>query len=213
MLRRPEGLDRHPIVGDVVHDLSTRPDAADISLIGIGEDEFVGPDEYNQGVDARMVERAAAAIAERMPAMSEAQFMGGWSGLFTVTPDWHPVLDRVEGIDGLFCAVGFSGHGFKLSPVIGAVMSEMMLDGRGFDHRPRAGSVAATGPLRGRRAAGFPLQHERAGVVGAGLPIRNAARIVVADESDRVLLFRGCSQEWEPPRVGLVYARRRSRGW
>ena len=130
MLRRPEGLGSHPIVGDVVHDLSTRPDAADISLIGIGEDEFVGPDEYNQGVDARMVERAAAAIAERMPAMSEAQFMGGWSGLFTVTPDWHPVLDRVEGIDGLFCAVGFSGHGFKLSPMIGAVMAELTLEGQ-----------------------------------------------------------------------------------
>ena len=65
-----------------------------------------------------------------MPAMSEAQFMGGWSGLFTVTPDWHPVLDRVEGIDGLFCAVGFSGHGFKLSPMIGAVMAELMLDGQ-----------------------------------------------------------------------------------
>ena len=136
MLRRPEGLDSHPIVGDVVHDLSTRPDAADISLIGIGEDEFVGPDEYNQGVDARMVERAAAGVAERMPAMSEAQFMGGWSGLFTVTPDWHPVLDRVEGIDGLFCAVGFSGHGFKLSPMIGAVMAELMLEGQAstIDH-------------------------------------------------------------------------------
>ena len=80
----------------------------------------MGPDEYNQGVDARMVERAAAGVAERMPPMSAAQFMGGWSGLFTVTPDWHPVLDKVvEGIDGLFCAVGFSGHGFKLSPMIG----------------------------------------------------------------------------------------------
>ena len=89
----------------------------------------MGPDEYNQGVDARMVERAAAGVAERMPSMSAAQFMGGGSGLFTVTPDWHPVLDRVEGIDGLFCAVGFSGHGFKLSPMIGAVMAELMLDG------------------------------------------------------------------------------------
>ena len=130
MLRRPEGVGSHPIVGDVVHDLSTRPDAADISLIGIGEDEFVGPDEYNQGVDGQMVERAAAAVAERMPAMSEAEFMGGWSGLFTVTPDWHPVLDEVEGIDGLYCAVGFSGHGFKLSPMIGAVMAELIVDGR-----------------------------------------------------------------------------------
>ena len=61
-----------------------------------------------------------------MPDMSQALFRGGWSGLFTVTPDWHPILDRVEGIDGLYCAVGFSGHGFKLSPMIGVVMSELI---------------------------------------------------------------------------------------
>ena len=37
--------------------------------------------------------------------------------------------------------------------------------------------------------------------MGAGPPIRNAARVVVVDETGRVLLFRGCSQEWDPPRV------------
>ena len=37
--------------------------------------------------------------------------------------------------------------------------------------------------------------------MGAGPPIRNAARVVVVDETGRVLLFRGCSQEWEPPRT------------
>ena len=94
------------------------------------------------------------------------------------------MLDRVEGIDGLFCAVGFSGHGFKLSPMIGAVMAELMsrvsTDGRAstIDVTGWSG-VPATGPLRRRRAARLTLQHERAGVVGAGPPIRNAARVVV----------------------------------
>jgi glycine/D-amino acid oxidase-like deaminating enzyme len=130
MLRRPEDLvPDHPIVGDVVNDFSARPDAGNLTLVGVGEDDEVGPDQYNQGVDMSMVEHAMAGLARRMPAMSNAQFRGGWAGLFTVTPDWHPVLDRVDGIDGLYCAVGFSGHGFKLSPMIGVVMSELITQG------------------------------------------------------------------------------------
>ena len=131
MLRRPEDqVPDHPVVSDVVNDLSARPDAGGFTLIGIGEDEFVGPDEYNQGVDMHMVESAFAGLAKRIPGMSQALFRGGWSGLFTTTPDWHPILGKVEDIQGLFCAVGFSGHGFKLSPMIGVVMAELITQGK-----------------------------------------------------------------------------------
>ena len=127
MLRRPQDVvPDHPIIGDVVNDLSARPDAGNLTLIGVGEDEFVGPDEYNQGVDMPVVEAAFAGLVRRMPGMAQALFRGGWAGLFTTTPDWHPVLDRVEGIDGLYVAVGFSGHGFKLAPMIGLTMAELI---------------------------------------------------------------------------------------
>ena len=131
MLRRPQdAVPEHPIVGDVVNDLSARPDAGNLTLIGVGEDEFVGPDEYNQGVDMPMVEQAFAGLVRRMPGMASALFRGGWSGLFTTTPDWHPVLDRIEGIEGLYVAVGFSGHGFKLAPMIGVTMAELITQGK-----------------------------------------------------------------------------------
>ena len=131
MLRRPQDVvPEHPIIGDVVNDLSARPDAGDLTLIGVGEDEFVGPDEYSQGVDMPMVEQAFAGLVRRMPGMASALFRGGWSGLFTTTPDWHPVLDRIEGIDGLYVAVGFSGHGFKLAPMIGVTVAELITQGR-----------------------------------------------------------------------------------
>ena len=131
MLRRPQDVvPDHPIIGDVVNDMSPRPDAGNLTLIGVGEDEYAEPDTFNQGVDMPMVERTFRKLVERMPGMSSALFRGGWSGLFTTTPDWHPVLDRVDGIDGLHVAVGFSGHGFKLAPMTGVVMSEMIAEGR-----------------------------------------------------------------------------------
>ena len=132
MLRRPEAeVPEHPAIADLVNDLSARPDANSLTLIGAGEDESGGPDEYDQGVDMTMVETYFGRLAQRIPGMSQALFRGGWAGLFTTTPDWHPVLDRVPGIEGLYCAVGFSGHGFKLSPMIGVAMAELITEGRG----------------------------------------------------------------------------------
>ena len=130
MLRRPQdAVPDHPIIGDVVNDMSPRPDVGNLTLIGVGEDEESDPDSFNQGVDMPMVEQTFQKLVRRMPGMTNALFRGGWSGLFTITPDWHPVLDRVDGIDGLHVAVGFSGHGFKLSPMIGVVMSELITEG------------------------------------------------------------------------------------
>ena len=72
-------------------------------------------------------------LINRMPDMQDAYFRGGWSGLFTVTPDWHPILDKIPGHDGIYCALGFSGHGFKLSPAVGQAMSELIVNGHAAD--------------------------------------------------------------------------------
>lgn len=126
MVRRPERkLPSHPIVGDILQEFSFRPHSTDLTVIGVGEDS-VTVDDYSQGVDPEIVKDSMAKLVHRMPAIADGYFRGGWSGLFTITPDWHPVLDRVRGVEGLFCAVGFSGHGFKLGAMVGQLMAEMI---------------------------------------------------------------------------------------
>ena len=62
---------------------------------------------------------------------------GGYSGLYTFTPDSHPILGEAPAVRGLFLAVGFSGHGFKLSPIVGSWMAEFVLAGqKPADMRP-----------------------------------------------------------------------------
>jgi sarcosine oxidase subunit beta len=39
------------------------------------------------------------------------------------------LLGEIPGIHGLYVCAGFSGMGFKISPAIGIVMSELLLDG------------------------------------------------------------------------------------
>lgn len=53
-----------------------------------------------------------------------------WAGLYEMTPDAHPVLGKVSGIEGLYLANGFSGHGVMHSPATGKLLSELILDGR-----------------------------------------------------------------------------------
>jgi len=153
LVTRPvEAVPAHPTVGDIAQSLSFRPDGSNLTMIGFGEDE-ADVDTYNQGVDMLAAAEVMGRLVRRVPGMADAYFRGGWSGLFTVTPDWHPILDKVPGIEGLYCAVGFSGHGFKLSPMIGLTMAELIVKGR-------ASSVDIT-PLRFSRFAEGALLSSR----------------------------------------------------
>ena len=130
-LTRPvDRLPHHPAVGDIAQSFSFRPDGPRMTLMGFGDDEDATPETYNHLPTMTDLTAAQAKLARRIPAMSQAYFRGGWAGLFTTTPDWHPILDQAPGIDGLYCAVGFSGHGFKLAPMIGQTMAELITQGQ-----------------------------------------------------------------------------------
>ena len=150
--RPVEAVPHHPTVGDISQSFSFRPDGSNFTTMGFGDDnEQSDPDAYPQGLELGEAAVARAKLGRRVPGLADAYYRGGWSGLFTTTPDWHPILDAVPGIDGLFCAVGFSGHGFKLSPAIGKAVAELVADGaaRDVDLSPLRFSRFAEGDLLG----------------------------------------------------------------
>lgn len=132
--RPVELVPQHPTVGDISQSFSFRPDGSNFTTMGFGDDEEQSdPDVYPQSIDLSAAASAREKLARRIPGMSDSYYRGGWSGLFTTTPDWHPILDSVPGVDGLYCAVGFSGHGFKLSPAIGKAVAELVAEGKARD--------------------------------------------------------------------------------
>ena len=132
--RPVESVPHHPTVGDISQSFSFRPDGSNFTTMGFGDDdEQSDPDAYPQGLELPQAAVARAKLARRVPGMADAYYRGGWSGLFTTTPDWHPVLDAVPGTEGLYCAIGFSGHGFKLSPAIGKSVAELVVKGSARD--------------------------------------------------------------------------------
>jgi sarcosine oxidase subunit beta len=75
------------------------------------------------------MEAARLAIA-LVPALEGAQIIRSWTGIDGQMPDRIPVIGPSSTTTGLFHAFGFSGHGFQLGPAVGAIMSELVLDGR-----------------------------------------------------------------------------------
>lgn len=120
----------HPGGGDMTNLTYFRPEGKDLTLVGNGnEEEVVDPDTYNQKYTLSYAEEVWNRLSKRMPGISEAALYTGYSGLYTSTPDLHPVIDRASQIEGLYICTGFSGHGFKLSPAVGMVMSELIIEG------------------------------------------------------------------------------------
>jgi sarcosine oxidase subunit beta len=153
-LRRPEDARAlHPVVLDMHRNAYLLP-RGDITLCGSisGDDDHVyaDPDTYNQGVTRAEIDRFHGEAGVRMPRLAAAVPQGGWAGIYDGASDSHPVLDAVPGIAGYFCALGFSGHGFKLSAVFGKLMARLIVGG------PRA--APALHPFRATRwAEGQPI--------------------------------------------------------
>lgn len=107
-----------------------RSDGGDKFLIG----DFYGkrpadPDNFPQRASDTELEEIIERASKRVPKLENAEVMRGVTGVYDMTPDARPLLGPVPGVEGLYLCAGFSGMGFKISPAIGLVMSELILDG------------------------------------------------------------------------------------
>ncbi|MGH9750598.1 MAG: NAD(P)/FAD-dependent oxidoreductase [Candidatus Polarisedimenticolia bacterium] len=122
-----------PSVYDFVNGLSFRPEGTGHTVVAEGASYFKGAldaDAYPTQPSDRYIEDVSIRLARAMPRLADGVARGGWAGLLEGTPDFHPVMGKAPGVEGLLLCYGFSGHGFKEAPVTGRLMAEMILDGR-----------------------------------------------------------------------------------
>jgi sarcosine oxidase, subunit beta len=135
LFRKPTGFGRRcAIYGDFVQGIYFKPTHGDMvhagSLAGEEVHAPVDADDYNEAPDGGWLPGIRQRLSRRYPGMHRGFGRGGYAALYGITPDWHPIIDKVPGIEGCWCAVGFSGHGFKMSPIVGQVMAELIVDGK-----------------------------------------------------------------------------------
>ena len=141
------GFATHPTVASVPSGIAFRPDTPGTALLGYRED-LVDRDTYNQGIDSAITAEGLGIATGIIPAYETAGVMGGWSGLFTVTPDWNPIIDKLPDNHDIIIGAGFSGHGFKMSPAVGLSLAELACEkDTTFDLQPLRYERFETGDL------------------------------------------------------------------
>jgi len=133
-----------------------RSDGQDKFLLG----DFFGkrpvdPDDFPQRASDESLEEVIERACRRVPKLAGAEIMRGVTGVYDMTPDSRPLLGEIPGIGGLYVCAGFSGMGFKISPAIGLVVSELVLDGKG-----KTVDVSAFRPDRFRDHHPIEAEHE-----------------------------------------------------
>jgi len=131
LYKLPKSLGRPRIVmDDFFQDLYFRPDG-DYTLAGEIEKPGIPVEMQNfpAGFENETAKRIGEKLRRRYPSMTSAINRGGYSGPYDVSADSQPILDQPPQIEGLYIALGFSGHGFRFSPSTGRVMAELITNG------------------------------------------------------------------------------------
>ena len=122
----------HPVISDRPARAYYRPETADLTLLG-EMDPLTGHEDHDVEAEPPPATADVTSLIEkftnRFPDEQEAVLQRGYTGIYDCTPDFQPALGAVAAVPGLYVAAGFSGHGFKLSPSVGRILGDLILDG------------------------------------------------------------------------------------
>ncbi len=124
----------HLTVIDRLHHTYLRPESGRLTLIGASHDNYaIAPDQldaYSENLTYETQYRVLERLCARIPAMETAAVRKGHAGIYLNSRDKHALLGPAPGIEGFYCATGFSGHGFKEAPIVGQALAEWIVGGR-----------------------------------------------------------------------------------
>ncbi len=75
-----------------------------------------------------LIRNIARRLAELMPSLADQPVLRSWAGVVEQTPDYYPILDRLESPAGFIVATA-SAHGFGLCPASGRVLCDLVTKG------------------------------------------------------------------------------------
>ena len=118
-----------PMVVDMSTGFHFRPEGIGLLMAWNDKDEKPG---FRSDFDPGFVEKVLMHAVDRVPAFMDLQVnpARGWAGMYEMSPDHHAILGQAPGLEGFYCANGFSGHGVMHSPATGRILADLILQGK-----------------------------------------------------------------------------------
>jgi glycine/D-amino acid oxidase-like deaminating enzyme len=117
-----------PVFSDLALLQYSRPEGDGRLLLGNSDHadpQYADPDDYPNRAGEDYVATAIDKLVRRFPVLADGAVATSYAGCYDVTPDYNPVIGPA-GPAGLVVAAGFSGHGFKISPAVGALVADLV---------------------------------------------------------------------------------------
>jgi sarcosine oxidase subunit beta len=97
----------------------------------------VDPNEPS-GVEQRsswgFLERTAATMIRKAPALADVSVIRQWGGMYDIAPDHLPLVGPTVQLDGWWQANGWSGRGMLLAPYLAELLAQRFVTGRTPTH-------------------------------------------------------------------------------
>lgn len=118
-----------PVVSVVGRPLSFKQSDQGTLVIGGGLQGSADIEAQRSLVNFAELAKGARAATDLSPSISPLRIVRTWAGMEAKTEDHLPVIGASPNASGVFHAFGFSGHGFQLVPVVGAILADLIVHG------------------------------------------------------------------------------------
>ncbi len=126
--RIPHFID--PVCGLASGGLSFKQSTEGTLVIGGGHLGHADRDAETAEPDPVALGRSARTVTRIFPQLKDVPVARVWCGLEGKMPDDIPVIGPSQNAPDAYHAFGFCGHGFQLSPIVGKLLAEQIVDGR-----------------------------------------------------------------------------------
>ncbi|MGC9384234.1 MAG: NAD(P)/FAD-dependent oxidoreductase [Kosmotogaceae bacterium] len=84
---------------------------------------------HNENPGWRFLTEMTTKMPKFFPFLKQIRVLRHWAGLYNMSPDALPIIDKSTEISDFYYAIGFSGHGFMLAPAVGEAVAEWIVHG------------------------------------------------------------------------------------
>jgi sarcosine oxidase, subunit beta len=110
---------RHERPGQLIAGVHTEEPLADLA----------DPDHYRHSADPEFLETVAELLSARLPSLADASLDDGWAGIYPISADGRAQVGPAPHNPTIILAGAAGGSGIQLSPALGELAAEWVLDG------------------------------------------------------------------------------------